>query len=199
MEFVRDILGDWPARLAADLGALPEAMQAWLVWLALVTLVLPLLMVRSAAARGLLMLTLPALALQALIHWRFGMTRLMAVPHLMFWFPALLGLIAQRETVRDAIEDGGPRRPLLRAWMALAAATLATSLVLDVRDALAWLYGADRPYGSRQFDLGPLIEAGERLVGERSGLEAPAGPEGAPAEPGGDGGAQAEDGEAEGR
>ena len=203
-------LGPEIAAAAGDLGTLPAPMQAWLVWLAVVTVVWPLLLIRNRVAVSFLALTLPALALQALIYWRLGLTRLLAVPHLILWFPALMLLLSHRQMARDALIDGGPRRTVLRLWMAVAAATPSISLVFDVRDALAWLYGADRPYGSAQIDLGPLIEAGERLltpavdpetevVVEPSGLEAPAAAEGAPADEDGDGGAGGEDREAEGR
>ena len=179
--------GAWLDTVSPALAALPEPMQAWLTWLALVTLVWPLLLIRHRAAQVFLALTIPALVLQGLIFTAYGMTRMLALPHLFLWFPALLSLIGHRAQVNDEVLDGGPPRRMLRLWMALAAATLAISLVFDVRDALSWLYGVDRPYGSRQIDVMGLWE---RLT---SWLEPPAAPEGQPAEPGGDQGAGGQD------
>ena len=114
----------------------------WLNWMLVALVLLPLVLLIWPASRWAGIATIVSLVLSALtIGWMYdqmGYVRLLGLPHLLFFTPVLIYLIAVM------------RRPDTPAWpkriMAVVALTMAVSLAFDVVDVLRWMLGDRTPY-----------------------------------------------------
>ena len=63
----------------------------------------------------------------------FGYQRILGLGHILFWTPTLIYLFGRRKKLRI-------RETLSGKWLALAAVTIAISLVFDYSDFIRWVF-----------------------------------------------------------
>lgn len=123
--------------MAEAIAQQPAWVGIWLIWLNVAVLVLPLLLFIWRETR----LVPPViwavyLVAGAGIGWLYGQmgyVKLLGLPHLLFWTPALIWLAV---LIRRARTPVWARRVLI-----VIAASMAVSLAFDLVDVLRWIAG----------------------------------------------------------
>lgn len=119
--------------------------RLWCVWLVAVNLGC-LYFIAHLEAQLVLIVTLLAVAAQALIYGRIGFTRILGTTHVL-WLP----MFAWFATRTDSIAQD----PALAAWLLVLVATNTSSLVVDTIDAIRFLRGERAPHYSWARSLSP--------------------------------------------
>ena len=128
----------------------PVPVRLWVLWLTVAMVAAPvvLLLWRETRRTGLAVAAVNlanAAAMQALFA-EAGFTRLLGLPHLVFWTPLLL-LCVRR--LQRGVAAAPPR-----VGLAAFAATVAVSLVFDAVDVARWLLGERAPMVAVPGDAG---------------------------------------------
>lgn len=117
-------------------AAQPQWLQLWLTWLGPAVVVIPVLLLFWGQTRYFaLILLIATLAGIASILWLFnlqGYTRLLGLPHLIIWIPAMWFMI-------QALRGHLPVIP--RILMVVLLATITISLAFDIVDVARYVLG----------------------------------------------------------
>ncbi|MGD1933734.1 MAG: hypothetical protein ACFB0Z_04355 [Candidatus Phaeomarinobacter sp.] len=122
--------------LMAQMGDyIPPHVAPWLTWMQVVLILLPFLFVYYRAARMMILAQIVNFVIATIVFMAEGnqVTRLFGLGHIAWVYPMIL-------FYRDIRSDHW--KPY-RVYAAIAAATIAISLVMDVRDTALWI-GGDR-------------------------------------------------------
>ena len=122
--------------LMAEMGDhIPEHVAPWLTWMQIVLIAIPFIFIYYRAARMMILAQFVNFLIATIVFMAEGnqVTRLFGLGHIAWVYPMIL-------YYRDIRSDYW--KPY-RVYAAIAAATIAISLVLDVRDVALWL-GGDR-------------------------------------------------------
>jgi len=122
--------------LMAKMGDyIPPHVAPWLTWMQVVLIALPLLFIYYRAARMMILAQVINFAIATIVFMAEGnqVTRLFGLGHIAWVYPMIL-------FYRDIHSELWTP---YRVYAALAAATIAISLVMDVRDTALWI-GGDR-------------------------------------------------------
>ncbi|MBI3435590.1 MAG: hypothetical protein HY056_11010 [Proteobacteria bacterium] len=120
-----------------QLAQLPGHLQLWLAWLAIVSFLGPLALIRHRLARVVLLFQLANAALGAVLGLSLGLVRLLGLSHVIFWTPMLI-------VVARAIPSL-TRNSALGIWARVFALTILLSLVLDYIDVARYILGERGP------------------------------------------------------
>jgi len=122
--------------LMAQMGDyIPPHVAPWLTWMQIVLIALPFVFIYYRAARMMILAQIVNFVIATIVFMAEGnqVTRLFGLGHIAWVYPMIL-------FYRDIRSDY--RKPY-RVYAAIAAATIAISLVMDVRDTALWI-GGDR-------------------------------------------------------
>ncbi len=110
----------------------PRWVVAWVGWLMVVNLLVPLFFLTHIEARVVLAVFAAAGMIMGFLTRRFGFTRLLGLGHFV-WFPLLFWLWGRVGAV--------PPQEAFGLWLRILMATNALSLLLDVADVGRYLAG----------------------------------------------------------
>ena len=110
--------------------------RIWNVWLVGVNL-LCLYFIAHVEAQVVLVTTLVAVTLQAIIYGRTGFTRVLGVVHLM-WLPMFAWMAARANNIVE--------HPDLQIWIIVLAITNAVSFIVDMTDVTRFARGERAPH-----------------------------------------------------
>lgn len=110
----------------------PRWVVAWVGWLMVVNLLVPLFFLTHIEARVVLAVFAAAGMIMGFLTGRFGFTRLLGLGHFV-WFPLLFWLWGRVGAV--------PPQEAFGLWLRILMATNALSLLLDVADVGRYLAG----------------------------------------------------------
>jgi hypothetical protein len=110
--------------------------RIWNVWLVGVNL-LCLFFIAHVEAQVVLVTTLVAVALQAVIYQRTGFTRVLGIAHLL-WLPMFVWMATRADNIA-AHSD-------LQSWIIVLAITNAVSFVVDMTDVTRFAMGERAPH-----------------------------------------------------
>ncbi|GAA6157172.1 hypothetical protein NBRC116588_26450 [Pyruvatibacter sp. HU-CL02332] len=122
--------------LMAEMGDyIPEHVAPWLTWMQIVLIALPFVFIYYRAARMMILAQLVNFLIATVVFMAEGnqVTRLFGLGHVAWVYPMIL-------YYKDIHSEYW--KPY-RVYAAIAAATIAISLVMDVRDVALWV-GGDR-------------------------------------------------------
>lgn len=122
--------------LMAEMGNyIPEHVAPWLTWMQIVLIALPFVFIYYRAARMMVLAQLVNFVIATIVFMAEGnqVTRLFGLGHIAWVYPMVL----YYKDIRSELW-----KPY-RIYAAIAAATIAISLVMDVRDVALWV-GGDR-------------------------------------------------------
>ncbi len=122
-----------PGDLLEQVSGLPGHLQWWLLWLVVITLLMPLVMSRNSLPRMVLLFQAANLVFGSLLASNYGLVRLLGLSHLLFWTPPLV--LALREF--GSAKIGG----VYALWLKCFIATVSVSLVVDFVDVVRYLAG----------------------------------------------------------
>ncbi len=119
------------------LATQPGWVQAWVLWLNIVSLGTVAVMALNrrtwAIAGAIFVINIPMVIAMRAVYEEVGYTRLLGLPHLVFWTPLLVWLVLRLRAERLP----GPWRQV--AWV--YAASIAVSLAFDAADVARYLAG----------------------------------------------------------
>lgn len=124
------------ARVVRQLLALPVSLKLWLTWLMISTLLVPLFLLDTTFFAAAMLCQAANLVFGGWLMLRHGLVRLLSLAHILFWTPMLAKFWWYYDSLTDPYALGF-------AWAMMA--TVAASLVLDVRDYRDWLRGNREP------------------------------------------------------
>ncbi|WP_372571174.1 hypothetical protein [Ruegeria jejuensis] len=120
----------------------PLWVQIWVGWMAITVILMPLVLLIWRQTRLAAIVTLAAAILGALgirwIHSELCYVRLLGLPHIVFWLPAMLYLYRVQK------QDG--LSPWAIGLIRIIAITMAISLVFDTVDVIRYLLGERAPF-----------------------------------------------------
>ncbi len=123
------------------LSAQPQWIVAWVYWLGVAGLVLPLmLMIWPQSRVAGIVAALASVAAGMGVTWVFetyGYVKLIGLPHIIFWGPLVWFLLGQQR------KEGMPVWPRRIIWVIIV--SLSVSLVFDVTDVMRYLLGNRAP------------------------------------------------------
>lgn len=120
--------------LMAEMGNyVPEHVAPWLTWMQIVLIALPFVFIYYRAARMMILAQLVNFLIATIVFMAEGnqVTRLFGLGHIAWVYPMIL----YYKDIRSELW-----KPY-RVYAAIAAATIAVSLVMDVRDIALWISG----------------------------------------------------------
>ncbi|HSO06905.1 MAG TPA: hypothetical protein VLW45_06680 [Pelomicrobium sp.] len=123
------------ADLQAQVAGLPAGYGLWFRWMFVVIVLAPFAFLKTPQGRVAAALSVVFLLVQIPLAFAVGVTHLLSLPHLLIWGPLFLYLA--RELHHRRIRPAS----ILGVWSLAALATLAVTLVFDVRNFGWWLAG----------------------------------------------------------
>lgn len=118
-------------RLLRQARNLPLRLQLWLGWLIVATMLVPLALLDHAFFAAFMLCQAANIVVGTTLALRHGLVRLLSLSHLLFWTPMLGKFAWYYDTLGGTV--------LVIAWIVIA--TVAVSLIFDVRDYRQWLAG----------------------------------------------------------
>ncbi|WP_298838430.1 hypothetical protein [uncultured Roseobacter sp.] len=115
-------------------------LKLWLAWLLVTTLFVLLFLLDTAFFASAMICQAANLLFGSWLMLRRGLVRLLGLSHILFWTP----MFAKFWWHYDSLVD---QQVLVFGWLMMA--TVAVSLVLDIRDYRDWQLGNRNPVGAR--------------------------------------------------
>jgi len=119
----------------------PVAIQLWLHWMIVTIFVGPGLLLRYESARheGKVILASNAVLSIVFVLWysQVGYTRILGLPHILFWIPLLTYLYPRRKNLTSP--------PLVYGISTLFVLTIVVSLAFDFTDVIRYMLGERAP------------------------------------------------------
>ncbi|WP_349367784.1 hypothetical protein [Salinarimonas sp.] len=124
--------------MAKQIRSLPLYLQAWLIWLTVTTLIIPLVYIESPFFQSMMICQIGNILFGGWLMLRYGLVKLLSLAHIVFWTPILAKFLYHFEGLQPG--------PIFLAATVTSASVL-VSLILDARDYRAWLHGDRRSVG----------------------------------------------------
>ena len=123
------------ADIQSQLSAFPGLLIVWAGWIGIVVLLLPFVFFGHRQGKVASVFSAAFIPLLVVLLFMVGISHIISFLHLAIWLPLLIYL--SREIRTERIK----RASALGVWSITAAATLAVSLVFDLRNAVRWVIG----------------------------------------------------------
>ncbi|MDH5232171.1 MAG: hypothetical protein OEZ58_20320 [Gammaproteobacteria bacterium] len=112
---------------------LPTHLILWLSWMFLVSFIAPLLLMKHAVARRIVLVQLAMTLFALFLFSEAGLSRLLGLAHVLFWTPIVYYLVRQIKAMQAY--------PILLAWAKVCIVTMCLSLMFDYVDVVRYILG----------------------------------------------------------
>lgn len=124
------------SRVMMQIRFLPTRLQLWLVWLAVSTLMIPIILGSNPFFHALLVCQVGNLIFGTYLMLRHGLVKLLSLSHIIFWTP----MLGKFGWYYQTLDTGWL---LALGWLTIG--SVALSLILDFRDYRDWRRGDRAP------------------------------------------------------